>query len=153
MGLWQKLAASGAGAVVIAAAIAGTFEGVRHQAYADVGGVPTICYGHTHGVFPGMTATQTQCKAWLTEDMQHALSGVQRCVHQPITDNRRAALGDLAYNVGVPTICRSAMVRLINAGAEPAVWCKHILLYDKANGQVLRGLVKRRRAEYELCIQ
>ena len=152
MALWQKLAASGAGAVVIAAAVAGTFEGVRHQAYSDVGGVSTICYGHTHGVYPGMTATQAECKAWLTQDVQRADAGVQRCVHEPLTDGQRAALDDLAYNVGAPTVCHSEMVRLINAGAKPGVWCKHILRYVYADGQVLPGLVKRRRAEYEICV-
>ena len=153
MGLWQKLAASGAGAVVIAAAIAGTFEGVRHKAYSDVGGVATICYGHTHGVYPGMTATQAECKAWLTEDVQRADDGVRRCVKQPLTDNQRAALDDLAYNVGVNAVCRSTMVRLINAGAPPSVWCRHILRYVYADGRVLPGLVKRRNAEYELCVR
>lgn len=152
MSLWQKLAASGACAVVIAAAVAGTFEGVRHQAYSDVGGVSTICYGHTHGVYPGMTATQAECKAWLTQDMRRADAGIQRCVRRDLTDSQRAAVDDLAYNVGVGAVCRSAMVRLINAGAKPDVWCKHILRYVYADGQVLPGLVKRRRAEYEICV-
>ena len=150
--MWQKLATAGASAVVIAAAVAGTFEGVRHQAYSDVGGVSTICYGHTHGVYPGMTATQAECKAWLTQDVQRADAGVQRCVHKALTDGQRAALDDLAYNVGGGAVCRSAMVRLINAGAKPDVWCRHILLYVYADGQVLPGLVKRRRAEYSLCV-
>ena len=152
MSLWQKLAASGAGAVMIAVAVAGTYEGVRHQSYSDVGGVSTICYGHTHGVYPGMTATQAECKAWLTQDMQRADAGVRRCVSGPLTDSQRAALDDLAYNVGVGAVCRSAMVRLINAGAKPDVWCRHILRYVYADGQVLPGLVKRRHAEYELCV-
>ena len=153
MGLWQKLAASGAGAVIIAVAVAGTFEGTRHVAYRDVGGVWTLCDGHTHGVYPGMTATQAECQAWLTQDMQRADAGVQRCVHEPLTDGQRAALDDLAYNVGVGAVCRSSMVRLINTGAKPDVWCKHILRYVYADGQVLPGLVKRRRAEYEICVQ
>lgn len=148
----QKLATAGAAAVMIAVALAGTYEGVRHKAYSDVGGVATICYGHTHGVYPGMTATQAECKAWLTQDVQRADAGVQRCVHKALTDGQRAALDDLAYNVGVGAVCRSAMVRLINAGAKPDVWCKHILRYVYADGRVLPGLVKRRHAEYELCI-
>lgn len=152
VGLWQKLAASGAGAVMIAVAVAGTYEGVRHKSYSDVGGVSTICYGHTHGVYPGMTATQAECKAWLTEDVQRADAGIRGCVVKPLTDSQRAALDDLAYNVGVGAVCRSTMVRLINAGAPPAVWCPHILWYVHADGRILPGLVKRRRAEYELCV-
>jgi lysozyme len=152
VGRFQKLAVSGASAAVIAVAVAGTFEGVRHTAYLDVTGTPTICYGRTHGVYPGMTATQAECRAWLTQDMRRADAGIQRCVSKPLTDSQRAALDDLAYNVGVGAVCRSSMVRLINAGAAPDVWCKHILRYVYADGQVLPGLVKRRRAEYEICV-
>lgn len=148
----MKLLATGASAVMIAAAVAGTYEGVRHTAYNDVGGVSTICYGHTHGVYPGMTATQAECKAWLTEDVKRADAGVRRCVKRPLTDGQRAALDDLAYNVGIGAVCRSTMVRLINAGAPPSAWCRHILRYVYADGRVLPGLVKRRHAEYELCV-
>lgn len=139
--------------MVIAVALAGTYEGTRYVAYRDTGGKLTLCTGHTGGVHPGQTATPAQCKAWLTQDVQRADAGVQQCVHKPLTDGQRAALDDLAYNVGVGAVCRSAMVRLINAGAKPGVWCKHILRYVYADGRVLPGLVKRRRAEYELCVQ
>lgn len=66
---WHKLAVSGASALAIATALAGYFEGNRLHAYHDVGGVPTICYGHTQGVAIGDTATPAQCTAQLRRDM------------------------------------------------------------------------------------
>lgn len=149
MGLWQKLAASGAGAVVIAAAVAGTFEGVRHHAYSDVGGVSTICYGHTHGVYPGMTATQAECKAWLTTEMAATERYVRSVVgKQP--DSRIAALTDACYNLGNAG-CRKILDRI--AAGNIRGGCDSLMLYDKAAGNVLPGLVKRRTAERTLCLQ
>jgi lysozyme len=146
---WQKLAVSGASAVVIAAAVAGTFEGVRHKAYSDVGGVPTICYGHTHGVYPGMTATQAECKAWLTAEMATTERYVRSIVgDQP--DTRIAALTDACYNLGQAG-CRKILNRI--AAGNIRGGCDSLMLYDKAAGQVLPGLVKRRRAERALCLE
>ena len=146
---WHKLAVGGASAVVMAAALAAHFEGVRHQAYADVGGVATICYGHTHGVYPGMTATQAECKAWLTADMANSERYVRSVVgKQP--DTRIAALTDACYNLG-QSGCRKILDRI--AAGNVRGGCASLLRYDKAAGQVLPGLVQRRRAEYELCLQ
>jgi lysozyme len=146
---WQKLAVSGASAAVIAAAVAGTFEGVRHKAYSDVGGVPTICYGHTKGVYPGMTATQAECKTWLTADMAAHERYVRSIVgKQP--DTRIAALADACFNLG-DAGCRKILDRI--AAGNIRGGCDSLMLYDKAAGQVLPGLVKRRRAERALCLE
>lgn len=149
VGLWQKLAASGAGAVVIAAALAGTFEGVRHHAYSDVGGVSTICYGHTHGVYPGMTATQAECKAWLAAEMAATERYVRSVVgDQP--DSRIAALTDACYNLGNAR-CRRILDRI--AAGNIRGGCDSLMMYDKDAGKVLPGLVKRRAAERALCLE
>jgi lysozyme len=146
---WQKLAVSGASAAVIAAAVAGTFEGVRHKAYSDVTGTPTICMGHTKGVYPGMTATPAQCKAWLTAEMAATERYVRSIVgDQP--DTRIAALTDACYNLGQAG-CRKILNRI--AAGNIRGGCNSLMLYDKAAGQVLPGLVKRRRAERALCLE
>lgn len=146
---WQKLAVSGAGAAVIAAAVAGTFEGVRHKAYSDVGGVSTICYGHTKGVYPGMTATQAECQAWLTAEMAATERYVRSVVgKQP--DTRIAALTDACYNLG-QSGCRKILDRI--AAGNIRGGCDSLMWYDKAAGKVLPGLVKRRAAERDLCLE
>ena len=42
-------------------------EGVRHSAYLDAVGVPTICYGSTRKVFIGQRATPAECPPVPTE--------------------------------------------------------------------------------------
>src|ERR1700684_75545 len=61
------------------------FEGLSLTAYQDSRGVWTIGYGHTAGVTEGMTCTQAQAGAWLTEDIQWAVSVVQNEVTVPLT--------------------------------------------------------------------
>lgn len=134
---------------MLATAVAAHYEGLRLHAYQDVGGVPTICYGRTHGVYPGMTATPAQCKAWLTQEMAATERYVVSVVgKQP--DTRTAALTDFCYNVGNRG-CRKVLDRIASGNIQGG--CDSLMLYDKAAGQVLPGLVKRRAAERALCLQ
>lgn len=149
---WHKLAVSGASALVIATALGGWFEGTRLHAYADVGGVWTICRGHTEGVKQGEVATPEQCRKYLNVDMRRAMDGVERCIDKPMTPAQAAAFGDLAYNVGTGAFCRSSVARKFNRG-DVAGACDALLLYVHADGKVLPGLVKRRHAERGLCLQ
>ena len=161
---WHKLAVGGASAAVMAMAIAGHFEGRKHVAYRDIGGVWTLCDGHTRGVHAGMKATDAQCDAWRAEDMHAAESVVKSC-YPTIPDARvQAALDDLAFNEGhgksgvkdgvcvlksgrLPTILRRAL-----AGDWAGV-CNGIDAWNKAQGSVIPGLVRRRAAERELCLE
>lgn len=146
---WKKrLAAAG---LTAALALVVHFEGKVNRTYADVGGVPTICYGHTGpDVHPGMTATDEQCEQWAAEDLLKADAAVRGCVTRPMTDNVRSAFADLAYNIGGAKFCGSSIVRKYNAG-DDAEACARLELYNKAAGKVLRGLQRRRAAERELC--
>lgn len=163
MKAWHKLALSGASAAVIATAVAGHFEGRRHVAYRDVGGIWTLCDGHTRGVREGMTATDAQCATWDVEDMRIAEASVLSCYPMPPNKNILAALDDLAFNEGPGRKGVKDGVCVLKSGREPTIlkraksgdWagvCRGILAWDRADGQVLPGLVKRRHAEYELCI-
>lgn len=151
MKTWHKLAVSGASALALASALAAHFEGNRLHAYRDVGGVWTICHGSTHDVHAGQVATPDECRARLTADMRVAIDGVQRCIRRPMTSAQTAAFGDLAYNIGITHFCRSSVTRRFNAGDTRGA-CAALLWYDKADGQVLRGLQRRRQEEYKLCV-
>lgn len=161
---WMKLLASGAGAAIVASALAFHFEGTRYVAYQDIGGVWTICQGHTRGVKPGDVATPDQCAAYRADDVREAESTVDRCYPQPPTVGVKAALNDMAFNFGpgkpgardgvcvlkngqMPTIRKRAL-----AGDWPGV-CRGLLAWNKAGSRVLPGLTKRRQAAYELCIE
>lgn len=124
------------------------FEGCRLTAYKCPAGVWTIGYGHTVGVKEGQTITQEQADAYLVEDCQKFADYVDNPSYVPITgslnDNQRDALISFAYNCGagnLKTLCKDRTAAQISNA---------ILLYNKAGGSVLPGLVKRRKAEQEL---
>lgn len=148
---WSKFAAAGVGALAVAVSVAANYEGLRTKAYSDVTGTQTICYGETHGVTPGQTATAAECRAMLATRMARVQTHVRACIHRPMTDGQLSAFDDLAYNIGWPTFCKSSVARKFNAG-DVAGACAAIKRYNKAAGKVLPGLVKRRASEYALCI-
>jgi lysozyme len=122
------------------------FEGCKLNAYPDSKGVPTIAYGHTAGVFLGQTCTQAQAEAWLAEDIAWAVSRVNADVHVTLTQEQFDACVDFVFNCGVGNFESSTLLKLINkddltdAANEFAKW-------DKAGGQVIAGLLRRRMAE------
>lgn len=129
------------------------FEGMRTTTYRDVIGIPTACVGETKGIRMGMTFSRPQCEAMLlkrlTEDFAPA---IEACVTKPMGDDFYAAALSLAYNIGEAGFCKSSIVRHYNAGDRRAS-CNAFLLYDKAGGRVIAGLVKRRQAERALCLK
>jgi lysozyme len=59
-------------------------------------------------------------------------------------------LTDAAYNVGSHAICKSTAVRKFNAG-DHGGGCDALAAFNKASGQVIKGLVRRRSAEIDAC--
>jgi len=152
--------AIGAGAV-IAAAMAITvpeimqWEGKRNVTYLDIAKVPTACYGHT-GMDVGPTGrrwTDDQCRALLDKDVQAHLQPILNCVPgMVIRPNQLAAAAVLTFNIGVGGFCRSTVARRWNAG-DWRGGCGAFLMWTKAGGRVVPGLVNRRMAEREICLR
>lgn len=138
--------------VSICVACVGTFEGLRTYAYRDPVGIPTACFGETRGIKLGDTFSVEQCKDMLGKRVLEFGEHVDACIHADIPPQRKAAYTSLAYNVGAGAFCNSSIVRYELAG-YPKKACASILLYNKARGVVLPGLVNRRQAEYDLCME
>ena len=125
------------------------FESCRLSAYLDSRDTPTIGWGHTLDVKLGDTCTQAQADAWLLADIQNAADTVNRLVTAPLTQEMFDAITDLVYNIGSGNFSSSTMLRLLNqhefqiAAAEFAKW-------DRAGGQEVAGLLRRRIAEEQL---
>lgn len=126
-----------------------SFEGCRLQAYLDSVGVPTIGYGHTHGVTMGMTCTQEQADAWLQEDVQGAVQVVNNLVTVPLTQQQFDALVDFTFNLGTGALQHSTLLRLLNSGDYQGA-AGEFEKWDKAGGKVLPGLLRRRQAERDM---
>jgi len=58
-----------------------------------------------------------------------------------------------AYNVGVGAYCNSGLVRALRqTPPDYTAACDNMLLWTRAGGRELPGLVKRRREEHAKCI-
>lgn len=128
------------------------YEQFRPTAYLPTPhDVPTIGWGHTHGVKMGDTCTQPTAEAWFQQDVAGAAAEVNKVVTVPLKPNQFDALVSLAFNIGVGNFGGSTLVRKLNAGdiqgaaGQFAVW-------NKQGGRVLNGLVTRRAAEAALFL-
>lgn len=153
-----KKSAAAIAALVIAgsgAFIAG-HEGTVLRSYADPAWgwkVPTACSGETGPhIRPGMTFTMEQCLSMLDKRIAKEWAAVQPCIKAPISVNEGVAIVSWSYNVGSGAACSSTLMRRLNAGEPPAAWCAELKRWTRANGKVLPGLVKRRDAEYAVCM-
>lgn len=122
------------------------FEGCRLVAYQDSKGVWTIGYGHTLGVYAGMTCTQEQALTWLAQDMGWACAVVKRLVQAPLLQNEFDALVDFVFNAGSGNFAASTMLKLINQGNLGGA-AGEFERWDEAGGAVIAGLLRRRLAE------
>jgi len=151
-GVIKKVAGTVA-ATTLATGLILAYEGVRTAAYYDPVGIPTICTGHTEGVKIGHTATISECEALTQADTEIAMAAVLRLSSVPLNHNELGAYTDFVYNVGAGAFARSTLLRKLNAGDRPGA-CKELLRWVYAGNpkRKLRGLVKRRQAEYDLCM-
>lgn len=139
-------------AIALAAAFIAPWEGRELAPYRDVVGVWTVCYGHTGDVQQRRYSAQ-ECEQVLRSDIAKHLTEVATCIERPLAPNQWVAVASWTFNVGSASACRSTLVRKINAGASPADWCRELLKWNRAGGQVVRGLTRRREAEYRECVK
>ena len=126
-----------------------SFESCRLQAYMDSAGVPTLGYGHTHGVTLGMTCTQDEAEQWLQQDIQVAAQAVNGMVTVALTQPEFDALVDFAFNLGTGNLQKSTLLRLLNAGDYKGA-AAEFEKWDRAGGKVMAGLLRRRQAEEQM---
>ena len=122
-----------------------SFEGCSLVAYKCPANVWTIGYGHTQGVTEGMSISQKQADELLKEDLAKYEKYVEDTKLE-LNENQFSALVSFAYNCGNGNLKKLIANRTLPEIAEA------ILLYRKANGVVLNGLVRRRKAERELYL-
>jgi len=133
------------------------FEGLELEAYQDIVGVWTIGYGHTdHAgppeVTPGLTITEDEAEDILRNDLGQYENAVSKAVKVDITQNMFDALVSITYNIGVNGMKGSTFIKRLNQKdylgcAEAMQW------WNKAGGQVVSGLKRRREAEADLFLQ
>lgn len=124
------------------------FEGCKLQAYKDPGGIWTIGYGHTNGVYQGCKITREVAEEFLKQDLHNAEKYVGAYDHiYHFTQPQFDALVSFTYNAGAGNL-----KKLLSSGTKPIELVKKDLLNCcvRSKGKLLNGLVRRRNAEYNL---
>lgn len=131
-----------------------SFEGFHLTAYKCPAGVWTIGYGHTgtvdgKAICEGMKITEAKATELLKKDMEKFENAVKNCsalTFKP-NENQFSALVSFAFN------CGAGNLKSLVKGRSATVVAEKLLLYNKANGKVLNGLTRRRKAERELFLK
>lgn len=127
------------------------FEGCQLTAYKCLAGVWTIGYGHTgkvdgKAIGSGMQITSAKATSLLKADLASFEKAVESCKGLTFKPNQNQfdALVSFAYN------CGTGSLNTLVTNRSASTVSQKILLYTKANGKELAGLVRRRKAEKEL---
>ena len=122
------------------------FEGCELNSYKCAAGVPTIGYGSTHGIQMGMSISKARAEELLLEDISKFEDIVHKSVTVALDQHQFDALVSWTFNLGGGNLNSSTMLKVINAGDYEDV-PEQIKRWNKANGKVLEGLIRRREAE------
>jgi len=142
------------GGIAMASAVSfiGQWEGLRTEAYRDIVGVWTVCYGETKGVQPGDSYSKAECDAMLAREIIAYEAELDRCLRHQVPVGMKIALVSWTYNVGPGAACRSTLVRKANAG-DLTEACRELPRWNRAGGRVIRGLTNRRLSERAMCLR
>lgn len=128
------------------------FESCKLKAYKDGGGVWTIGWGTTSRagigvtVGPGMVITQEQADEYLDRAVNLFLSRLLPLFKRTVEPHQLGAYLSLAYNIGISGFSKSTTLRRFNDGDMQGA-ADSILWWNKDNGLVISGLVRRRESE------
>jgi len=140
------------GVAAIAAFEGSVKKGGKHVPYKDAVGVWTIGYGHTSGVGPkSKPLTEKQAKDLLLKDLNQVyVPPVVRAFKRNNVKLRQRELNAVVsavYNLGPGILDPGRTMGDAIRSQSRSKIANSFLVYTKAGGKVLPGLVKRRKAE------
>lgn len=119
---------------------------------AKLDGSPwTIGWGCTEGVKVGDVITQEQADKWLEDQLAVRVAQVIKAAPKlaQASNEAIAACVSLQYNIGAKAFADSTVVKKIALGDMEGA-AAAFNMWNKAQGQVMQGLVNRRKIEAEL---
>ncbi|WP_320734031.1 lysozyme [Enterobacter kobei] len=130
----------------------GNAESCRRDPYVCPAGVITDGIGNTHGVKPGVRKTDEQ----IAKDWQANILEAEKCVNaygngKSLSDNTFSAVTSITFNCGCATMRTSILFKKLQQG-EIKQACEQFPRWVYGGGKVLPGLVTRRGAEKQLCL-
>jgi GH24 family phage-related lysozyme (muramidase) len=133
------------------------YEGCKLTAYQDIVGIWTIGYGTTAaadlGIIPsrGLTITQDRAEDLLRQGVDKFATTVDAMITTSVNANEFGACVSLAYNIGPTAFAKSTVLRELNVGHFDKA-AAAFRMWNKAGGEVIKGLVNRREAEIKLFL-
>ena len=125
------------------------WEGERLKAYQCTAGVWTIGVGHTKGVKEGDRITLEQSDKLLISDLEGFKREMIPLVDVEVTRGQFVALLSFVFNLGTKAFMTSTLRKKLNKGDFDGASFE-FLKWKYANGEEVRGLLNRRKAEREL---
>ena len=140
------------------------WEGFELKLYKDSAGLPTIGVGHlltkselTSGkiVINGIPVrysgdlTNQQVLDLLSQDLKPSEQAVNNCVKVALNQNQFDALVSFAFNVGNPAFAASTLLKMLNQKQYADVPAQ-LLRWVRSGGQIVQGLLNRRKNEISL---
>ena len=121
-----------------------------YKAYACPAGVMTVGWGTTRHqgkpIPPGAVWTGDQCDTAFIHDIAKYEDDVKHLVTVAIDQFEFDALVSFTYNCGASALAKSTLLRKVNAGDFEGA-ALEFQRWNKANGKVMPGLVRRRASE------
>lgn len=128
-----------------------SFEGCKLESYYCPAKVLTIGYGHTGSdVKAGMNITLARAEELLKQDLSNFEIGVNKLVTSKLNSNQFSALVSFAYNCGLGNLKSSTLLKKINTNPFDLTIKQEFQKWNKAGGQALAGLIRRRKVESDL---
>lgn len=150
--LTKRLIALGVGSTIaVAGGVVGMWEGKSNQAYKDIVGIPTICWGQTLNVKMGEYRSDDECDKDLATELVEYNRKMKQKVKVPLSENEEVAYTSFVWNVGLGAWNSSTLLEKLNV-QDRAGACKELLRWNKAGGKVVKGLQNRREHEYKICM-
>jgi lysozyme len=135
------------------------FEGYKSKPYLDSGGIPTIGYGNTY--YPDgkkvrlndPSINESTADILLIDMVRKFESVVESSITSRINQNQFDALVSFSYNIGGSNFRKSTLLRKVNINPNDKTIKDEFQRWNKSNGKVLPGLIRRRDAEWNLFIR
>ncbi|WP_308537686.1 lysozyme [uncultured Kluyvera sp.] len=132
----------------------GNAESCRRDPYVCPAGVLTDGIGNTHDVKAGVRKTDEQ----IARDWEMNILEAEKCVNsyasgKGLSDDTFSAVTSITFNVGCGAMRKSTLYSMLRDG--PDAWpsaCNQFTRWVYAGKTILPGLVKRRDAEKQLCL-
>ena len=133
-----------------------SFEGFFSKPYLCPAKVPTIGYGtilYPNGkkvTLQDKPCTEAEAIEWMRYELNQKAKKVDAMAIDTVNQHQFDSLVSFAYNCGSNALKNSTILKRVNANPNDPTITDAFMMWVKADGAILQGLVRRRKAEAAL---